>query len=409
MMGINQKLEMPFEIDDKLCTGCMACICACSVNAIEIVQNDEGFSFPRYDSDKCIDCGRCKSACPMQNKSCYVKHRLEDADGEIAVLRDEKNLLNSASGGAFYGISSHVISSGGVVYGAAFDDQFVVKHQRTDTIAELEAMQNSKYVQSDVGLIFREVLGDLKAGKECLFSGTPCQIAGLYGFLKRDYENLITMEIICHGVPSPKLLEAEIKNRTKGKKDLEKIRFRTKSNRTKSHYILSFRFSNQKQKLYDKKHDLYYYLFSSGSAARESCYCCEYASSNRIADFTIGDNDSWREYGDFHADTSNSVVMIHTEKAERLWKECRHLFDFRSLDVPKEAGCNKHLTRPCERPALRDEIYQAITSEGWENVSQKYCAAGNKFQEWTLKLKVTMPARLLHLLVAARKKVYRKH
>lgn len=403
-----RRMQLPFEVDYRLCTGCMACVSACPKDAIEIHVDEEGFQTPCCDMSKCISCGGCKKSCPIISGSNLEKHFIKDAICKIVRLKDENNLLNSASGGAFYGVAHYVLSNDGVVYGVAYTNAFQVKHIRITDINDLSRLQNSKYVQSDIGLIYRSVLRDLIKKKNVLFSGTPCQIAGLKLFLKKDYENLITIEIICHGVPSPSLLKMEMDSKVRKYGEVKKIQFRQKGRYTRSNFFLTFAFKNNKVKMFDKKHDLYYYLFLSGVAFRESCYSCHFASPYRVADITIGDVDSFESYMDFFPNSSNSSLLVHTQKATRLWNECKNEFDYINLDILKEAHKNKQLVSPPVRPIVRDVIYKDISRCGYQKIYYLYCEEFSLIDKLKLFLLANFPRVVINACRCAINKICRK-
>ncbi len=207
---------------------------ACPHKAIEMVENSEGFKFPQIDTKKCTNCGLCEKVCIPS--SGYVKQPFET----LAFGVKNKNLeerKQSQSGGAFYILAKHILSQGGVIYGSLIDEGFVVRHARASTEEETKAFRGSKYVQSDLGDIFQSVKQDVQSGVPVLFSGTPCQVAGLKAYLRKDYENLLLVDLICHGVPSPKVWADYIEWQQKRKKKLiTKAEFRDRSLPWGTHY-----------------------------------------------------------------------------------------------------------------------------------------------------------------------------
>lgn len=188
------------EIKDKKdCCGCQACVSVCAKRCITMQTDSEGFLYPVVDKDTCTDCGLCEKVCPVIHQSAPVDPQAT----YIAINRDEEIRLQSSSGGIFTLLAESVIAEGGVVFGAQFDEDWNVIHAYTDTIEGLAAFRGSKYVQSRIGDTYREAKEFLKQGRKVLFSGTPCQIAGLRKFLRKDYDNLLAVDFICHGVPSP--------------------------------------------------------------------------------------------------------------------------------------------------------------------------------------------------------------
>ena len=216
-MHSNNKIKEVCPVDK--CTGCSACYNVCRHQAINMVEDSLGHLHPEIDSDKCFGCHLCQISCPVINKqnllypkSCYA----------LALL-EEKDLMESASGGAATALMRAVVSEGGIVYGCTGEDVFHVHHIRVDSLKDIQRLRGSKYVQSEIGTTYREVLKDLKDEKMVLFTGTPCQIAGLKSFLRKDYSNLATMDLVCHGVPSQKMLTENVGYYT-GEKDGKKIK-----------------------------------------------------------------------------------------------------------------------------------------------------------------------------------------
>lgn len=193
--------------DKKDCCGCGACMNVCPKNAIRMAEDEVGFVYPEIDQNLCIGCGACKKACGYQ-----MQPMMQKSEAVYAAASNDDNLLRkSASGGAFAVLAENVLKKGGVVYGAALpleSGKLEPKHLRIDTVERLPELQGSKYVQSAIGDTYAQAKKDLLDGKSVLFSGTPCQIAGLKQYLKKDYENLLTVDIICHGVPSKRFFQS---------------------------------------------------------------------------------------------------------------------------------------------------------------------------------------------------------
>ena len=196
------------EISNKKeCSGCYACVSICPKRCISMQIDNEGFWYPLVDKNECIECGMCEKHCPVKKS----KRNYRDIEGYAAINKNSTVQKRSSSGGVFTLLAEYVLENGGVVYGAAFDEEYMVRHIGVERIHELGKLQGSKYVQSQMGSIYLEVKEKLNRGKIVYFSGTPCQVDGLIAFLGKEYDNLICQDIICHGVPSPKIWKQYLK------------------------------------------------------------------------------------------------------------------------------------------------------------------------------------------------------
>lgn len=304
------------------CYGCGSCEQKCPVNCITVEENHEGFIYPIVNSEKCIECKICINSCPVINVD---KIKNKNTIKQYAVINnDRKRLLNSASGGMSDVVAYYIIDNGGVVYGAAYDAKLKVKHIRVDNKKDLYRIQSSKYVQSDTRNIYNFVKKDLRDDKVVLFTGTPCQIAGLYAFLgDKNNDNLYTLDIICHGVPSPKFFEKYI-NYIEHKLN-EKVIFYNFRDKSKkgwgTQYLLK---TKTKTKTKTLALDKYGSHFMKGDCYRESCYKCQFANIKRPGDITTGD--FWGVYSvypDFASRDGVSSVIINNRKGEKLFESIR--------------------------------------------------------------------------------------
>lgn len=266
----------------ETCNGCTACAYICPKKCIEMKSDDEGFIYPVVDESKCIHCGKCLTACSntkeQNNKIVPIPY---------AIINNNENvLLNSTSGGVFYALLKELFSKqNAVCYGAAYDDNLVVRHMRAETLEDSLKFMGSKYVRSDIEGIYEKVKEDLKSNKKVLFTATPCETQGLYTYLKRDYDNLLTCDIICHSNPSPKVLAKyikclELQNNTK----VKKITFRSKSNGWSNPTPVIELESGRtfEETTYSK-------AFSRVMISRPCCSECVFTKPYKVADITIGD------------------------------------------------------------------------------------------------------------------------
>ena len=274
--------------DEARCCGCGSCVNACPTDCIKLVENIEGFSYPSIDTEKCVDCGLCEKACPYVNP--FVKGDiLNTPKAYYTRSKNDEILENSMSGGIFAELAYKYIENGGIVYGAVWGGVDSVYHKRADNREDLAEMFGSKYLQSDTKNCFKEVLDDLKSEKEVLFSGTPCQVAGLYSFLKQDFEKLLTCDLICHGVPTPIALRkylSEMENKH-GKKPVRY--FRNKKFGWKPSCFTMI-FEDGSDITIEPEKNLMNRMFAEHNTFhRKTCYACKFARMPRYGDITLGD------------------------------------------------------------------------------------------------------------------------
>ncbi len=281
-------LNSPKLASIENCTGCLSCYNICPTSAIYIVKNKEGFIQPKINSTKCISCFKCSSSCPEMNDKEQNKIPIKSYAG----CGKNKIIENSASGGIFATLAKNIISNGGTVYGVTLkiiNNIPEVYHTRISNIDNIKDIQGSKYVQSFIGKIYIEVKKDLDNGKTVLFSGTPCQIAGLKSFLNKEYKNLYTVDLICHGVPSIEMFSKYLIYLSKKYgESLSSFIFRSKCNGW-GPLIATVTTESGIKKIINYRNSVYLSLFLKGYIYRDSCYNCKYANLVRIGDITIGD------------------------------------------------------------------------------------------------------------------------
>ena len=301
----------------KDCCGCAACLNICPKDAIGMVEDEAGFIYPKVKTDRCVNCGMCKSVCVFNEKNNGENQEIKVYAG---VINDREILKNSSSGGVFSALANAVFQKGGVVFGAAWEEDFSLSHIAAHSVEELKKLRGSKYVQSSIGKTFREAKNLLDAGKFVCYSGTPCQISGLKSYLGKDYENLLTIDIICHGVPSRKMLKDDLLYVSgKAPGELREVKFRDKSYGwgTKG----SITVKNKKIK-YNAGTSPYYFYFLKGEVYRESCYNCRFPAEKRQGDITLGDywgirTELLKKLGDIDPDFGVSCVLVNSEKGEK--------------------------------------------------------------------------------------------
>ena len=302
------------------CCGCGACAQACAKNCITMEADEEGFAYPSVDSSRCVECGLCEGVCPVLNRE--QKKSGHPVSAYAAYANDAQLRQTSSSGGIFSLMAQKILSEGGAVFGAAFDDRFSVHHVMVENAEELERLRGSKYVQSRIGNTYRQAKELLDAGRPVLFSGVACQIAGLKFFLRKDYENLYTVNVLCFGAPSPKVWQYYKSAREQEYcAPLKKVSFRDKCTGWKT-YSIDFSFENGKKYRSRSSDEPYMKWFIGEICLRPSCSNCKFRESPYPADITLGDAWGIGNYmPQMDDDRGTSVVLVNTEKGERLWEQ----------------------------------------------------------------------------------------
>lgn len=377
------------------CCGCGACENICPKNAICMKEDEYGFIFPVIDDKLCVNCHMCKSVCAFQN----ITESNLPLKTWVAVSKNKERLKQSASGGVFYTLANAVIKENGCAAGAAFGDKFELSHIIAYDEKTLEKLQGSKYTQSSIGLVFREIRKKLNDDKTVLFSGCPCQVAGLKAYLGKDYDNLITVDLICHGVPSNRAFKDYLKFfQNKKNIKVKKFSFRDKSiGWGKNGSIISE--NDRKFKLYETV-EPYLFYFSYSLILRKNCYSCKYADSHRPGDITVGD--FWgleKEHPELlrknKIDESEgvSVIIANTDKGIDFITKNRKLFDLYKSSFEKASRGNAQLNRPSRYDARREEILELYADKGWKAVDERF----NKnigIRKYAGVLKSMIPARV---------------
>jgi len=337
--------------DFKNCTGCRACEQKCGKNAIVMQNNSEGFLYPSINESLCNKCGFCEKICPM------FRDDLQNdvLDVFAAKSLNKEQMLKSASGGIFPVLAENFLEQNGVVFGCAYDENWVAKHIAIENSGELHKLQSSKYVQSDTLNTYAQAKDFLEQNRRVLYSGTPCQIAGLKAFLGKDYENLVTVDLICHGVPSPELFAKYIE--WLGKKMKGKI---IELNcRSKELGGWGYDFKTKTKTKYTNLHlDPYFSAIFRNETLRECCYSCKYACGRRVGDITIGDY--WgikRIHPEFYSNCGISAILVNTLNGRNLWERVGNKIEHIQSSFENVSKKQRMLRKPARRPIARDTIY----------------------------------------------------
>lgn len=333
---------MPNLVEWNNCCGCGACANKCLKGAISMKPNKEGFLHPEIDKELCVECGACEKACPglAPAKKTGNKPQAFIVQHKIDAIR-----YQSTSGGAFTAIAEEIIKRGGVVFGAAMTDELTVKHVCVNTIDELARFRNSKYVQSEIGNCYKEAKERLAVEQWVCFSGTPCQINGLYKFLGKDYDNLIAVDVVCKSVPSPLVFKKYIEYKKGIEGYISDVVFRDKKRGflycTMAHYA-----SNEDRQLSNdiyrrgSESDEWLRLFLSGKISRRSCMSCSYQTMERVGDFTLGD--IW-ETGHKELDDNKGSTLVHvwTEKGKSFLESIKPNIICADYPIEKSRGAQR--------------------------------------------------------------------
>lgn len=364
------------------CCGCTSCLAACPSGAISYDADPEGFLYPSIIQGRCIDCGLCQKVCPVfghMPESVYL--------GEQAVYalhtREESTWMQASSGGVFEVLSRYILEKQGVVYGVGYNEDLRVRHGRASNIKEMLVFRGAKYVQSDLRGIFGNVRSDLESRREVLFSGAPCQVEGLRKFLRKPFPNLLTVDLICHGVPSPKIFREYIlwAEKQTGKKIISmNMKDKTSGWGDQSPRIF---FSDGSDSWNTPVSRLWNRIFYSSLVLRPSCHVCRFANYHRPGDLTIGDY--WgieKAHPSFFDCRGISLALVNTEKGKDVFEAIRDCFEV--LPSSREKCHQPNLEYPTASPAERERFWQQYLRNGFGWVCRKYWNYGWKEQVWML-------------------------
>ena len=352
------------------CCGCSACYNICPVQAIEMKEDEKGFKYPVINKDKCIKCNLCEKVCPILQKK-----KVENIPIAYAVKNKQDEIRKeSSSGGVFSLLAEEIIEHQGVVFGVAFDENFRAKHICIENKKDIEKIRKSKYMQSSIGDTYKKVKEYLENGRQVLFTGTPCQIEGLKSYLQKEYENLYTQDIICHGVPSPKVHDKylEYQKKLNQNNKIKDINHRDKTNGWRNYFV---KINLENNFTYNQSHykDLFIQAFLSNLVLRDSCYNCSFKKENRISDITLAD--FWgieNVLPQMDDNKGTSLVIINSEKGKRLFEQIKQKTERTECDFHEAIKYNPSMTKSVQMHRNRDKFFKYLENREFNKLVKKY-------------------------------------
>ena len=371
------------------CCGCTACLHVCPVGCITMQEDEEGFLYPIIEKENCIHCHKCQKVCPVRNAdSVNVK-----TETFVGYSKDEEIRKQSSSGGIFSVIAEWILQQGGVVFGAAFDKNFEVYHVAIEKKKDLVKLRGSKYVQSRLENVYPEVKQYLEIKRKVLFTGTACQIAGLKKYLQKEYDNLYTVDVLCHGVPSPKIWRMYLEDKkTQYGAEIEKYEFRNKQNGW-NNYLVNIEFSDMQRYCVHYYEDKFMRMFLDNIDLRPSCYACRFKGFPRASDMTIGDSWGIENYmPDINDDKGTSVILVHSSKGEKMFKEIRENLIVREVELEKVLPLTADSRRSVEMHPNRKKYWKSV--KNGENFDVLYEYVQKNFRQKIISFMRYMEIRL---------------
>lgn len=387
--------------EKKNCCGCTACAAVCPKECISMREDAEGFLYPAVNKTTCINCGACEKVCPIL----HVKpERKFEQEAYIVQNKDQKVLRESTAGGAFTAIAKYALRHGGVVFGVELRNQLVAHHIYVETEKDLARFRNSKYVQSNVGDTFRQVKSFLNQGKFVCFSGTPCQIEGLKNYLRLDYENLITVDVVCRAVPSPLIFQKYVEYQEKKLADhIKTVRFRDKHYGYKYSTMNVITDKNKGNYHQGVESDPWLRAFFSNICDRPSCHDCHFRKQYRVSDFTIWDCfHAGRFSKELDNDKGATRVLVHSEKGKRIFDEIKEGFSYIQTKPEYIVAGAKEMKESVAANPRREEFFMDANQLDGAQLFQKYFPN-------TLRVKAEHTVRLVCYqlgIYSAAKKMY---
>lgn len=361
---------MESVLERKKCTGCMACLNICPKEAIEIEIGKDGFNYPKVNKEKCINCGICQKACPVINK---IKENTNKIEVYACRNKNEKIRMKSSSGGIFTLMAEWILSHNGVVFGVKFNQNMEAVHDYVEDKENLKMFRGSKYVQSNIGKTYQKIKQFLLEGRKVLFTGTPCQVEGLLAYLGKEYENLYTQDIICHGVPSPKVWEKylEYKKKIYGEYP-KKVDFRRKDLSDWRNYQVCYKYSNIEENI-DHIEDVYMKLFLYNFDLRQTCYNCNFKKIKRSSDITIADFWGIQNVNpDFYDERGISAVLVNTEKGRQCFENIKNNIEFSVENIEDIMKYNSSFYKSAKYNEEREKFFEDLENNDFEYLIKKF-------------------------------------
>lgn len=358
------------EIKDKSkCCGCGSCVSTCPKDAIKMEYDNEGFLYPVVNKSNCINCSLCDKACPVITKNEYG----EQLKLAYAVkTTDEKARRKSTSGGIAYSLASYVIENGGVVFGVGYEDDMKVSHIMVDNINDLIKLQGSKYVQSDTKDTYKQAKEVLNTGRLVLYTGSACQIEGLYSYLKKDYDNLITQDFICHGVPSPGLWNKYLKETGFNKATDIVFRDKSKGWESKSEFLVK---KGEKELFREPFYtNSYYFFFAQNYSLRHICYECPFKTGYRKSDFTVADLWGISDIlpkGSYD-DKGTSLLVVNSTKGREFFERVAERIWAKEISYDKAIKHNMMALLSVKKPQSREQFFEDIDKHSFKKAYRMY-------------------------------------
>lgn len=378
---------MPALAAKEYCTGCTACASACPRGCITMAADENGFLCPVIDAERCVSCGLCEKSCPVMNPVDVLKR---EPNAYAAYSKDEQARLSSSSGGVFTEIAKAVLQRGGVVFGAAYNERFEVVHICVEDESDLAKLRGAKYAQSDLCGVFAQIEQRLDKEIMVLFSGTPCQVAGLKRFLRKDDPNLVTVDFVCHGVPAPVAWKKYVQYRA-GQDNQgtfpAAVNLRSKETGwSRYQYSNAFEYSNGRRHVESSSESLYMKLFVGDYINRTSCANCRFKGYSRWSDLTIGDFwGIWDIAPQMDDNKGTSVVIIQTRKGETLFDQIKERCIFQTVSLEEASAQNQSMLKSAPGNARREAALKLVRTGDFEKCEELFAAPKDCFSKKILR------------------------
>lgn len=364
------------KVSKQDCTGCSACLNVCPTNAIAMRPDKDGFQYPLIDLDTCIKCEACERVCPILSGQRRNEERLEIPEAKAAWSNNHETRVMSTSGGLFTELATAFLQDAGYVVGAIYNEYFQVEHFMISSVDELPRLRQSKYVQSDKKDIFRRVKKKLQSGARVLFVGAPCEVGGLYNFLGKAYERLVTIDYICLGTNSPKIYNRFLDMlRERYQSEITRVWFKNKEKGWNS-FCTRVDFANGKYYLKNRRHDYFMrgYIGPKKYYTRQCCEHCRYKEIPRQADITLAD--FWgvaRLNPALDEDLGTSAVLLNSSKGTGLYRVLQDRVQDCDVSFEDIAAGNQALLKSVKLADDREAFFQDLDRLRFDHLIDKYC------------------------------------